>query len=90
MALGTCSKYISKAVRKPALVSVAKMAGMPPKAAVVLWHQRLWCDWINDIVYAQGVNVKTQQVSFTNAEGERVSVDYDLLVGADGVNSKVR
>ncbi|BDA47389.1 Kynurenine 3-monooxygenase [Coccomyxa sp. Obi] len=36
------------------------------------------------------VNVKERQVQFTDASGETVRVDYDLLVGADGVNSKVR
>ncbi|CAL8472165.1 g11707 [Coccomyxa elongata] len=36
------------------------------------------------------VNVKDRQAQFTDDSGETVRVDYDLLVGADGVNSKVR
>lgn len=39
---------------------------------------------------SQEVNVKERQAQFTDASGETVRVDYDLLVGADGVNSKVR
>jgi 2-polyprenyl-6-methoxyphenol hydroxylase-like FAD-dependent oxidoreductase len=38
----------------------------------------------------QEVNVKGRQAKFTDASGGTVNVDYDLLLGADGVNSKVR
>ena len=38
----------------------------------------------------QGVDVKGQRVSFTDDSGKKVTVGYDLLVGADGVNSTVR
>lgn len=38
----------------------------------------------------QEVSIKERQAQFTDASGETVRVDYDLLVGADGVDSKVR
>lgn len=42
-----------------------------------------WC-------VVQEVNVKDRQAKFTDASGGTVTVNYDLLLGADGVNSKVR
>lgn len=38
----------------------------------------------------QGVDVKGQRVIFSDDSGKEVSIGYDLLVGADGVNSRVR
>ena len=38
----------------------------------------------------QGLDVKAQRVVFTDESGKEVKADYDLLVGADGVNSRVR
>jgi hypothetical protein len=38
----------------------------------------------------QGVDVKGQRARFSSPFGEAVTAEYDLLVGADGVNSRVR
>ena len=44
---------------------------------------------LNAAVLMQAVDISSRTVTF-GQNGSSVRVDYDLLIGADGVNSRVR